>query len=100
MKIIAQKNVARSRKRERNHEMFVGRIPSAAEVREAVEPIWKEISKPGEASRDRKVVRLHRCFGCEQNFAQAKMSSFLVLCRKCLCVLRSGEPAARSKFIA
>lgn len=42
-----------------------------------VEATVENILRPG------RVIRLYKCFGCQEHFALLKMSSALVLCRGC-----------------
>ena len=48
-----------------------------------------------------KVIRLHRCFACEQSFSAKKMSSALVICKMCYAqvTVQSKGKVARNNFI-
>ena len=47
----------------------------------------------------RKIVRLHRCFGCKRNFSIKKMSSLLIFCRNCFAAAQDKKQIARRNFI-
>ena len=49
--------------------------------------------------RKPRVIRLHRCFGCERNFAIQKMSTCLAFCRECLRDIHTGDRKLKAKFI-
>ena len=45
-----------------------------------------------------KIIRLFRCFGCNNNFALSKMSGCLVLCRTCHKTALDKGKVAKSNF--
>lgn len=51
--------------------------------------------------RRAKTIRLFRCFGCGGNFGSQKMSSFLMICRKCRkrTQTETGDERSRKRFI-
>jgi hypothetical protein len=56
----------------------------------------------GQATSDvraRKIYRLHRCFGCDENFGIDKMSICLIFCRKCLALAQGKKALARRNGI-
>jgi hypothetical protein len=48
-----------------------------------------------------KVIRLHRCFGCEKSFSTKKMSNVLVICKGCYssAMAENKGKIARNNFI-
>lgn len=49
--------------------------------------------------RNKKIVRLHRCFGCNRNFSIKKMSNILIFCRGCFATAQDKKQVARRNFI-
>lgn len=51
--------------------------------------LLKNLSKP------RRVIKLHRCIACEQNFALSKFSIYFGICRNCFADRKSPKVARR-----
>jgi DNA-directed RNA polymerase sigma subunit (sigma70/sigma32) len=49
--------------------------------------------------RNRKVIRLYRCFACERNRTAQKMSSCLAVCRECYRTAQSKGVIAKRNFV-
>ncbi len=46
-----------------------------------------------------KIFRCYRCFDCERHFAATKMSTALVICRRCSSQIQAGEPRAKQNRV-
>jgi len=49
--------------------------------------------------QNKKVVRLHRCFGCKKHFGIKKMSCLLIFCRNCFAAAQGKKQIARRNFV-
>lgn len=52
-----------------------------------------------ELKENKKVIRLFRCYGCEKHYALKKMSSCLIICRKCFLRSREKGKIAQNNFV-
>ena len=70
-------------------------MPDYAESQENLQRNLLAVMKPS------RVIRLHRCFACENSYAAKKMSSALVICKPCYksATAQDKGKIARNNFV-
>jgi len=53
----------------------------------------------GNLKRHRRVIRLYRCFVCDQNRTAQKMSNCLAVCRECYSTAQGKGKIAKQNFV-